>query len=663
MAKPPPVDDLAATELFLYGRRQAERYNDDELAVIGDMPNLERSSLHEQYIERLPPFRPTLKSLRLDDCFSLESLAGIERLVGLQSLTLSKLRKIDLDRACKLLAELPELTELHLDSFDEVPASIKKLPSLLALHLAVTPKLDLAAALAAIGKIPTLRTLTLRGPLVLPDALAPLAKLTTFGVHKASGAVPASIGTLVKLEKLSLAYCAFTALPAEIGKLRQLAALHVEKVPLTALPDELCACTSLTSLELDDVDVRALPAALGKLAKLEKLTISGKKLKSLPESIGELAKLRHLRIPWNDRLVVPDSLYGLELETFSGPSAVQEKLTLRAPPSTPESDRVWLHDADRLPADFGDPKELDLSLHEHTAPLPQLSALQRLEELGIDTGNLADAFRRLVGARRLRTLVIHGEHPTLPDELGELVQLEELRIANDRHSAYEACVLERLPDTIGKLVHLRSFTLARNRLVALTDAIGDLAALETLDLEPGTLTELPPALGRLTKLQTLRLGRGVLHKLPADLARCPALATFSMIGGWSEVPPIVNFELLGELPALTTLQLSRVRELPVARLLDALAGRPLEKLDLSDNPITELPASIGRLAKLRSLELDGTHLETLPPALRECTELRYISLPVYKLDRDVVAKIKDYLPKGRWKKNFRSHVTWWTRSD
>jgi Leucine-rich repeat (LRR) protein len=284
-----------------------------------------------------------------------------------------------------------------------------------------------------------------------------------------------------------------------------------------------------------------------------------------------------------------------------------------------------------------------------------------LKELKLDIGNLDDALRRVAGAGSLRALTIVGELTEIPESLGELAQVEWLMIDSGPPSLPDSPgTLRVLPDAIGELVNLTTLSIRRNAIDALPDAIGNLTALRTLSLQATRLVELPRTLGDLTKLQTLEIrATSALRALPESLPGCTSLERLE-IRGWDLA--IANLPLIGALPALKVLSLAWSRGLDVRGILDALAGQPLDELDLRDTRITELPESIGKLSNLRKLELDGTNLKRFPAALRDCTELRYISVPLYNLDQDVRDNLKAHLPKGRWKKHFRSHVTWYERA-
>lgn len=651
--------------VYLSGNRVDDCYDDDELAVLGEWP-VESCSLSKQRITRLPPLQPSLKSLSVFEHGELASLDGIERLTSLQSLTLGHLPCVDFERAFELLVELPELTELRLygEGWRAVPRSIAKLPSLVEIMIDHAPSFDLAPAFATLGEVATLRNVRVWiWEKVVPDALAPLQQIEVLDMRGKGEVFPPSVGTLARLQKLVLERSKFGALPPEIGALQRLVELDIQGNPIAVLPDEVCECANLEVLSASGTLLKTLPAQIGKLQKLRVLGLSTKKLKSLPPSIGDLAELRELNLPWSDKskLVVPDSLYNLRLEKFFGPSAIQKKLTLRPPP-TPELDRVVLYDRARIPADFGDPVELELNLPERTEPLPQLSQLRRLKDLTLDVGDLDDALRRVASAEYLRSLAIKGEMTEIPDSLGELVQLEWLLIdSGSRTMTTTAGTLRVLTEAIGKLAQLRTLTIERHAMTALPDSLGQLAALKSFVVRANALAALPDSIGQLAGLDTLGISAAhKLRELPSSLSGCTALETLGISD--SELAA-TDLTVVGALPALKTLSLVSSRGFDLAAILDALAGGPLETLNLRYTRITELPASIGALSKLRVLDLEATNLKRFPAALRDCTELRWISLPsLYDMDRDVRDNIKAHLPQGRWKKHHRGYVTWYERS-
>jgi leucine-rich repeat protein SHOC2 len=588
--------------VVLEGERAADRYGDDELAQLASF-SLRSLVLFHQRISRLPALQPTLTDLTLGNLRALDSLDGIEAHVQLQSLALTEVPVLDRDEEMARLAELPELTSLRLGnaSLRVLPAVIANLPSLVELALDRCTQLDLDDAFEKLARTPALQILRISGATVLPDAVAKLARLRV----------------------LDLGHGKLKGLPASIGRLDALEELDISHNPIKTLPDELCTVRTLRVLRAEDVGLKKLPSKLGRLASLEDLRVTGDHLSGVPSSIGDLRKLRTLHLP--EHVDVPDSIYRLSLESFEGPSDVAKQLSLQ-PLSTPLTDHLEIDDP-RMPADFGDPLSLVIRLPDHDAPIPQLSALRRLASIEIDVMNIADALARVAHCQYLRRArIVTHQGGVLPAALASLSNLQQLVVA--RHRA------TKLPEAIGHLAHLAQLTLHLPNLVELP-VVGD-------------------------QLRELRLETpGQLVALPATLARCHALATIE-IGGVYQACKLQDLDVLGRLPALRRFSFTRNRDVPVLRILRALAGAPIEDLDLSESPIVTLPSEIGGLARLRKLHLHDTYLDDLPVELRACRELRYVSLPLARLPRVVV---KDYLPPGRWRKGKRDDVTFYERTD
>lgn len=118
--------------------------------------------------------------------------------------------------------------------------------------------------------------------------------------------------------------------------------------------------------------------------------------------------------------------------------------------------------------------------------------------------------------------------------------------------------------------------------------------IEILDLSHGHLKSLPNDFGRLHKLRVLFMSHNDFTELPPVLATCPELQT---IGAAS-------------------CKISTITELP----------QNLEALILTNNHLSELPASLGELIHLRKLTLTGNRLSALPHELLNCTDLELIRL-------------------------------------
>ena len=118
-----------------------------------------------------------------------------------------------------------------------------------------------------------------------------------------SGAVPAQLGNLSRLESLSLSHNELTgAIPPQLGKLSNLTGLLITHNQLSgSIPVQLAALNKLEHLYLsNNVLTGAIPSQLRSLTALTYLTLSHNALSgSIPKELGNLTKLEHLHLENN----------------------------------------------------------------------------------------------------------------------------------------------------------------------------------------------------------------------------------------------------------------------------------------------------------------------------------------------------------------------------
>lgn len=177
---------------------------------------------------------------------------------------------------------------------------------------------------------------------------------------------------------------------------------------------------------------------------------------------------------------------------------------------------------------------------------------------------------------RLKELRISGNQlRELPDSIGNLSQLQRLWASGNR--------LRNLPDSIGKLADLHHLDVHNNELEKLPDSIGNLAQLRELNLHSNRLTELPDSIGYLIHLKWLFFFQNHLNRLPKTIGNLRQLLELSVCENELEFLP----ESIGSLTEL-------------------------QRLDLSQNMLKELPTSMRRLHALEELYLHGNHGLGLP---------------------------------------------------
>lgn len=162
---------------------------------------------------------------------------------------------------------------------------------------------------------------------------------------------------------------------------------------------------------------------------------------------------------------------------------------------------------------------------------------------------------------------------TLPRELSAIENLTSLLCHSNE--------LTSLPSELGKLVNLKNLDLSNNKLTSLPEEFKNLKELMTINLGGNQLTSLFP-LKDLSKLAVLDLNRNKFKKLPEDLGSA-SLENLSQIN--------VSFNELEEI-------LDNFSELP-----------SLKVLNLENNKITQVPASLCQCNKLKDLLLKENKLK------------------------------------------------------
>ncbi len=210
---------------------------------------------------------------------------------------------------------------------------------------------------------------------------------------------------------------------------------------------------------------------------------------------------------------------------------------------------------------------------------------------------------------RVTELVLLGNGLTgrIPDVIGELTHLEELRLGSRWDEAAQQVVdnalTGRIPRALGRLSRLRRLSIASNDLSGPIPAeLGNLEQLEWLLLGGNELSgAIPYELGSLAKLGVLELQSNELSgAIPARLGDLEQLTwldlSYNDLSG--AIPPRI-----GNLGSLETLRLTG-NDLsgPIPAELGGLAG--LKELYLYENELTgRLPIALANLANLERLDL------------------------------------------------------------
>lgn len=311
------------------------------------------------------------------------------------------------------------------------------------------------------------------------------------------------------------------------------------------------------------------------------LDLWGTRATSVPREILELTWLRRLNLPWNLRTLPP----GIEALT--------------------ELEHLRLGTVHRLPATLGRLPKLRLLLFNGpTRPPEGLRNVPQIETLELVYSRTATP-PDVAGLDRLEALVLHGGFTSLPEELGSLPRLRTLDLDQNKLTALPA-----LPPSL-EVLHV-----GQNRPV--TVPAFALPALRSLDLNWNLLEQLPEDLGPFPELTHLNLDRNRLRTLPATLLQAPKLKTLSLSRNpWESLP---DFSLLRNVEG--SLSIGGVRELPTG--LGNL--KKVTSLSVTTCPLVELPAEIGRMTALETLNAARCGIERVHPDIGHLKRLEHLDL-------------------------------------
>ncbi|SNR28624.1 Por secretion system C-terminal sorting domain-containing protein [Maribacter sedimenticola] len=241
---------------------------------------------------------------------------------------------------------------------------------------------------------------------------------------------------------------------------------------------------------------------------------------------------------------------------------------------------------------------------------------------------------------------------TLPDELGNLSELQSLELHRNFYIGYIPNILNgsipstfqnlkkleilnlfatgisgTIPNEIGQMTALKELWLSSNELTGeLPTTLGDLSDLELLLIGSNKLTgNIPAQLGQLSNLKRLSLINNELTgNIPSDLGLLTNLTELNL--GWNDLTGNIP-DTFGQLVNLKILYLS-INKLsgPIPSTLGNLSL--LENLEMGQNSLTgTIPNSLGQLSNLTRLILRTNNLEGgIPSEIGQLTNLEEILL-------------------------------------
>lgn len=447
--------------------------------------------------------------------------------------------------------------------------------------------------------------------------------------------LPRGISSLVNLRELVLcsqrdqegpAKCLLVrSIPHTIGALTSLSKLALRSDNLEFLPDSFTALQSLTDLMLVAPNLRTLPANINALTKLQHFFLGSKSLTDLPEAFVLLRALQRLELACPVLASLPHSMH--LLRSLSSLRVASCESLRELPPSLSAltgltdlaaSSALTPHDLARL----GPPALRRLQVcpgYLFELPSPAAPILPHLRVLSVASDAIWRLPTDLGQLEHVRRVVL--KCPLLEQIPGSFCSLRALA-----HLTLAGCTaLRSLPDAFHHLSSLTTFHISSSGLNALPPGFSLLPALQVLSLSwCSRLESLPEDIGALTSLKDLTIDTCNVGNLPGSLSGCVNLETLELTR-CLHAPAL--HESIGTLGSLKRL---RFCQYPMLLHLTGAIGQlsRLEELELKGlSAINSLPEALGSLGSLKSLYIGFCpKLEGLPGSLGDLSSLEGLTI-------------------------------------
>ncbi|KAH9650797.1 Leucine-rich repeat (LRR) family protein [Citrus sinensis] len=253
-----------------------------------------------------------------------------------------------------------------------------------------------------------------------------------------------------------------------------------------------------------------------------------------------------------------------------------------------------------------------------------------------------------------KLILAHNNIEKLKEDLRNLPLLTVLNVSHNK--------LSELPAAIGELHMLKSLDVSFNSIMKIPDEIGSATALVKFDCSSNQLKELPSSLGRCLNLSDFKASNNCITSLPEDLADCSKMSKLdvegnkltvlsnNLIASWTMLTELIASknllngmpETIGSLSHLIRLDLHQNRILSIPSSISgccSLAEFYMGLYSQPNNALSALPAELGKLSKLGTLDLHSNQLKEY------CVEACQLRLSVLDLSNNSLSGLPPEIGK------------------
>ena len=477
---------------------------EDIFSTLSRVPTLEELNISLSYFKEIPIALRKLsniRSLTIYDNEWIESLPEwITEFTKLDHINISQNPKLNYTEAFTLLGKLPKLHTLELSycRFTDIPITITSMQSLRKIAATGLSIKNIDGFFTTLSELPELKELWIR----VGD----------------STILPASIGRLRKLQRLSLDSRKITRLPEEIGKLTELKVLSLEGNHLKELPQSFYSLKKLESVNLGFNQIESISNDIQGLKNIESLQLTKNNLKEIPPFIGELQKCKKLLLSNNQLRNLPKSI--------SSMGALEELSVSNNQLSGLLNDFAGLKKLSRL----------DASQNLITSLDPSIGELTNLTTLLLNNNLLEILPASICSLNKLKNLDAYSNKlRELPTDMGNLENLETLNLGSGK----PANSFRYLPSSLGRLKKLKTVNLFNNQSLDGDSAIRIVYRMqspaERFNLSGCNISSLPENGWIDCRIQYLDIGNNNIKTVPAGLLDAPKLRYLRLSA--NPVPP------------------------------------------------------------------------------------------------------------------------------
>lgn len=374
------------------------------------------------------------------------------------------------------------------------------------------------------------------------DLVTPL--LSTLHLNHNKITNTSKLNTLCNLRQLYLQHNNIKFL-SNIDKLTKLEELYINDNCISVLSNSFYKLSNLYELDVSHNKLTTIPYSFKKLNKLISCNLSFNKITILPNIFKQLSSLQSLDIRHNNIKFLPSSLNKLN-------ETVRE--------------RVMYDSGINIKCSYN-------LLYKITY------TFQNITNLNISNNKLIIFPASILELNNLRILEINNNLLTeLPVNINKLTNITDLYLFDNEISA--------LPLSFYELTTLNYLDISNNNITEIDNNINKLQSLYELDISYNFITSLPVTFSQL-HLSDLTLSNNMITTISDEICLMTSLINIDLCNNFiNYISPNIN-----NLIYLETLYLShnKIQRLPQITL------NTLEEITLDDNPLINIPVSIGNL--------------------------------------------------------------------